>query len=91
MNDDEVIVFCGTLDTAVIAGSKIYKCDKCGEDCSSSPIGQEQINKGGKPYCMQCALKFLKEQMDKGETPKFLDPTPAWNQFIEYLRSRKSN
>ena len=86
-----MIVMCGSLETAVMPGSKIYKCTKCGHDCVCSTIGQEQINKGGEPCCFDCSTALIEEQVNKGLTPKFIGPTEAIKAAAKFIRSRETN
>ena len=80
-----VMVICGPADSAEVLGSKIYKCAGCGDDCACSPVGQKHLDKGGKPYCMDCGSKHVMSQMAQGNLPDVLDPSDAIQCAADHL------
>jgi DNA-directed RNA polymerase subunit RPC12/RpoP len=89
--NDEVIVLCGPISSAVFQGSKIYQCTECGSDCACSKVGRKLLDEGAKPYCPGCGLKRIAKQISEGKPPGIMDPTEALNLAEEYLKSPPTN
>jgi len=89
---DELVVICGPKWTAVVQGSKIYQCAKCGVDCSCSPVGQKLINEeNAKPYCPKCGQQHMIDMEAKGEKVELMDPTEAFRAAVDFIKSHPNN
>lgn len=91
-NNDVTVVVCGSIRTAIVPGSKTYKCDKCGQDCwASSDKSHELIANGGKPLCLDCAVGLIKFLKEKGQEPEIMDNKEQIEQVNKFLKGQELN